>query len=60
MCLFFIFYILINILLSLLCYYNVKIGSVNYSVVVGFYNLKEFIRIINISIYLYVILNFIY
>lgn len=58
MCLFFIFYILINILLSLLCYYNVKIGSVNYSVVVGFY--KEFIRIININIYLFVILNFIY
>lgn len=60
MCSSFIFYILINILSSLSCYHNVKIGSANYSVAAGFYNLKEFIRTINISTYLHVTLNFIY
>lgn len=58
MCSSFIFYILINILSSLSCYHNVKIGSANYSVAAGFYNLKEFIRTINISIYLHVTINF--
>lgn len=59
----YIFYFLYFIRLLIFCKFcyviiSVKIGSVNYSVVVGFY--KEFIRIININIYLRVILNFIY
>lgn len=59
----YIFYFLYFIWVLIFCKFcyviiSVKIGGVNYSVVVGFY--KEFIRIININIYLRVILNFIY